>query len=251
MKYNLCIPIPIKYTSIKEVKPIIDKAIKSKPNLIELRFDYISNIKTISLDFVKNLLNMIRPHAAVIFTLRDSSEGGQTKINQKERFKILKMFIEVKPDYIDIEMNTDKDILSEIINLASQNKVNIIFSYHNFEKTMILDEGIKLIQNFQNKLKKEFLLKSKKTDESIYKVIFTAQTFEDNLTPLKLCKYFSKNNRKVISFCMGEIGILSRITCVKFGSFMTYGSLDEKTAPGQIKIEKIREYYNLLFEKSF
>ena len=49
MKYNLCISIPIKYTSINEVTPIIDKAIKSKPNLIELRFDYISKIKTLSI----------------------------------------------------------------------------------------------------------------------------------------------------------------------------------------------------------
>jgi 3-dehydroquinate dehydratase type I len=47
---------------------------------------------------------------------------------------------------------------------------------------------------------------------------------------------------------MGEVGLLSRILCVKFGSLWTYGSLDEKTAPGQIKIEKIREIHQLLFE---
>ena len=251
MKYKICVPIPVKSANISEIKPILDKTIKKAPNLIELRFDYINNVQNLTLDFIKELKNIINPNAPVIFTFRDSSEGGKIKINQKERFKILKMFIEAKPDYIDIEMNAEQNFLYEFINLATQNGVKIIFSYHNFEKTTILDEGIKLIQNFQNKLKKEFSLESKITGKSIYKVIFTAQTFEDNLTPLKLCKYFSKNNREVISFCMGEIGIFSRITCVKFGSFMTYGSLDEKTAPGQIKIEKIREYYNLLFEKSF
>ena len=124
MKYNLCISLPIKFTSRKEVKPIIDKAIKLKPNLIELRFDFISNIETISLDFVTDLLNIIHPHAAVIFTLRAINEGGLLKIHQNERFKILKMLIETKPDYLDIEMNTDKNILNEIINLTFQNEIN-------------------------------------------------------------------------------------------------------------------------------
>ena len=47
---------------------------------------------------------------------------------------------------------------------------------------------------------------------------------------------------------MGEIGILSRILCVKFGSLWTYASMEDKTAPGQIKIEKMREIHQLLFE---
>jgi len=245
MKFNLCIPIPIKYTSIKEVKPIIDKAIKSKPNLIELRYDYISNIKTLSVDFVKALLNIIHPHAAVIFTLRDSAEGGLLKIHQKERFKILKMFIEAKPDYLDIEMNTDTNMLEEIVNLALQNEVKLIFSYHNFENTMTFDESIQLVQNFNKKLTQELSLNLKKLEDNVYKIIFTAQNFEDNLIPLKLCKELSNSNQKIISFCMGSLGQFSRIMCVLTGSFLTYTFLEENTAPGQINIKKMREIYDL------
>lgn len=246
MKYNICVPIPVKFARISEVKPIIDKAIKSKPNLIELRFDFINNVQTLSADFVRDLLSIIHPYAPVIFTFRDSSEGGQIKINQRERFKLLKMFIETKPNYIDIEMNTEENILGEIINLASQNGVNIIFSYHNFEITLTFDEAIKLIQNFDEKLIKGLSIEPKILEDNIYKVIFTAQTFEDNLMPLRLCKEFSNSNQKIISFCMGKLGIFSRINCVLAGSFLTYASLEEKTAPGQINIKKMREIYNLL-----
>jgi len=248
MKYNLCISLPIKYASIKEVRFIIEKAIKSKPDLIELRFDYISDIKILSMDFLRDILNIIHPHAAVIFTLRDSFEGGQLKIHQKERFKFLKMFIETKPDYLDIEMNTDKNILDDIINLALQNEVKIIFSYHNFNKTMTFDESIQLVQNFNEKLTQELSLNSKILEDNIYKVIFTAQNFEDNLIPLKLCKKLSNSNQKIISFCMGPLGIFSRINCIFAGSFFTYASLEEKTAPGQLNISKMREIYNLLFK---
>jgi 3-dehydroquinate dehydratase-1 len=246
MKYNLCVSIPIKYTNIEEVRPIINEAIKSKPNFIELRFDYISDIKNISVDFVRDLLNIIHSHATVIFTLRNSSEGGQIKLNSKELFKILKMFIETKPDYLDIEMNTDKNILYEIINLAFQNEVKIILSYHNFENTIAFDESIRLIQKFNKKLTKDLSLDLKILEEIIYKVIFTAQKFEDNLIPLKLCKELSNSNQKIISFCMGSLGIFSRIMCILTGSLLTFASLKEKTAPGQINIAKMREIYNLL-----
>ncbi|MFW9999405.1 MAG: type I 3-dehydroquinate dehydratase [Candidatus Hodarchaeota archaeon] len=246
MKYNLCIPIPIKYANIEEVRPIIDKTIKSKPNLIELRFDYISNIEKISFDFVIDLLNIIKPNIAVIFTLRDSSEGGKLNISQKERFKILKLLIETKPDYLDIEMNTEKKNLDELIKLALQNEVRIIFSYHNFENTLAFDKSLEIVQNFNEKLVQELSLDSKIFEDVIYKVIFTAQKFEDNLVPLKLCKDLFNSNQKIISFCMGDLGIFSRIMCVLTGSFLTYASLEEKTAPGQISFKKMKEIYALL-----
>ncbi|MFX0103986.1 MAG: type I 3-dehydroquinate dehydratase [Candidatus Hodarchaeota archaeon] len=246
MKYNLCIPIPIKQAIIKEVKPIIDKVISLKPNLIELRLDYISDIEALSIEFTRDLKNIIPPHVAVILTFRDSSEGGQIEIEQKERFKVLKMLIGAKPDYLDIEMRTDKNILCELINLTSQEGVKLIYSYHNFEKTLSYEEGIHLVQDFNEKLIRNLSLEPKILQDNIYKIIFTAQKFEDNLIPLKLCKQFSNSNKKIISFCMGTLGVFSRITCAIVGSFFTYASFEEETAPGQINIKKMREIYDLI-----
>jgi 3-dehydroquinate dehydratase type I len=82
-------------------------------------------------------------------------------------------------------------------------------------------------------------------------MIFTAQTFEDNLIPLQLCKEITKKNLNIISFCMGTLGIFSRILCVLNGSFLTYGSLVGETAPGQIDINTIRKTLNILQEDQF
>jgi len=246
MKYNLCVSIPFKFISIKDSKSVIHHAIKSKPDLIELRFDYIPNVKIISTDFLKRLLNLIHPHATVIFTFRNSSEGGQIEIQQHERFKIIKIFIETKPDYIDIEMNTNDNHLKEIINLASQRGIKLIFSYHNLVKTLTYDEGTDLIHHFYDKLIKRLSMNPQMLRDNIYKIIFTAQTFEDNLIPLKICKNYSNSNQRIISFCIGTLGVFSRIMCVTNGSFMTYASLDEQTAPGQINIYKMKEIYNLI-----
>jgi 3-dehydroquinate dehydratase-1 len=247
MKYNLCIPIPIRSASIEEVKPIIDKAIRSKPNLIELRFDYISSVKILSMELLKKLSSIIQPHNPVIFTFRDYSQGGQIQINQDQCLKIYNMFIKVKPNYIDLEMNTDNKILDEIINLAYQNSVKLIFSYHNFENTLSFNEATDLIHKFNTKLIQELSLDSEKFEGIINKVVFTAQNFEDNIIPLRLCRE-SSNAKKIISFCMGPLGIFSRITCVLAGSFLTYTFLEEQTAKGQINIEKMKEVYELILD---
>ena len=162
------------------------------------------------------------------------------------RFKIIKTLVLSKPNYLDIEMNTEKKYLSEIINLANQNNVNLIFSYHDFDKTPSYETVSTQIQIFLDKLREEYELESQNIEKIIIKMIFTAQKFEDNIIPLKLCKEFSKQNVRIISLCMGDLGIFSRILCVLTGSFLTYGSFVGETAPGQINIKKLRGMLDVL-----
>jgi 3-dehydroquinate dehydratase type I len=248
MKYPLCVSIPFKFTSFLDSKIVIDDAIKSDPNLIELRFDYISNPNIINPDFLKELLNYISPHHDVIFTFRGVSHGGQLEIEPEEHFKIIKMFIDTKPAYIDVEMNTREDMLEKIIYLASQKAIKLIISYHSIIKTFTYDESINLINDFQQKLLTKFSIKPKNFKDFIYKIVFPAQTFEDNLIALKLCKNLSNSNQKIISFCSGIHGIISRFMCIEAGSFTTYCSLEEETAPGQINIYRMRDFYNLILK---
>ncbi|MFX0002889.1 MAG: type I 3-dehydroquinate dehydratase [Candidatus Hodarchaeota archaeon] len=248
MKYNLCVPIPIRYTSFKEVKHIIEKANKANPDLIELRFDYLSNYKTLSMEFIRNLLDSISPHVTTIFTFRKSTEGGRIHIKEDERMKIYKMFLDAKPNYIDLEMDIDNEIIDEIINLANEKGVGTIFSYHNFERTLSFNEATNLIEKFNKRMIQELILNPKMLEGTIKKIVFTAQSFEDNLTPLRLCRQFSSSNQRIISFCMGSLGIFSRINCVFAGSYLTYAFLEEETAQGQINIKKMREIYDLIID---
>jgi 3-dehydroquinate dehydratase-1 len=248
MKYNICVPIPIRDSNIKIVQPIIDKALSAKAKIIELRFDYVTDLNSISMEFLNYLSKIISPHAVVIFTLRDSVEGGKIQIQQEDRFKIYKMFLNAKPHYIDIEMGTENNILSDIIKLAYQNGVEIIFSYHDFTKTSPFKEARNHILNFESRIIHELHLDQAVFEAFIYKIIFTANTFDDNLTPLRLCKEISSSKKRIISFCMGSLGMFSRITCMAAGSFFTYAYLEENTASGQIQIEKMKEIFNIIFD---
>ena len=248
MKYKICVAIPIRSEDINLNKKIIETSLDNCPDLIELRFDYINDAEFITLSFLKELMSIIPPKIPKIFTFRRKQEGGQYNLNTNERLDVLRLLIEVKPDYLDLEINSESEVLKSLIDLAYDNKVKLIFSYHDFEKSITYEETAEILDRFNEKLKRELIIDLYKINGSIFKIISTAQVFDDNVKVLNICKKLSRQDKKFVCFAMGEVGILSRILCVKFGSLWTYGSLDEKTAPGQIKIEKIREIHQLLFE---
>ena len=248
MKYKICIAIPIKSADLNINKQLIETALEKSPDLIEFRFDYIHEAKFITHSLLKELMSTVPPKIPKIFTFRRIQEGGQYNLSNNERLEVLRRLIEVKPDYLDIEINSESEVLKKLINLAYNNKVKLIFSYHDFEKFLTYEETAEILNMFDEKLKHELFIDLNKINESIFKIISTAQVFDDNVQVLNICKKLSRQDKKFICFAMGEVGLLSRILCVKFGSLWTYGSLEEQTAPGQIKIEKIREIHQLLFE---
>jgi len=248
MKYKICVAIPIKSEDLNKNKQIIESALEKSPDLIEFRFDYINEAELITHSLLKDLMNIIPPKIPKIFTFRRKQEGGQYNLNIHKRLEVLRHLIEVKPDYLDIEINSESEVLKSLIDLAYDNKVKLIFSYHDFEKSITYEEIAEILTRFDEKLKNELFIDLHKINGSIFKVIITAQVFDDNVKVLNICKKLSRQDKKFVCFAMGEVGILSRILCVKFGSLWTYGSLEEKTAPGQIKIEKIREIHQLLLE---
>ncbi len=248
MKYKICVAIPIKSENLNKNKQIIEKVLDNHPDLIEFRFDYINEAELITHSFLKELLSINPFKIPLIFTFRRKQEGGQYHTKTTERLEVLRRLIDVKPEYLDIEINSESVVLKELINIAYDNKVKLIFSYHDFEKSISYEEIVELLNSFNDKLEHELNIDLDKINGSIFKIVLTAQVFDDNIQVLNTCKKLSQQEKEFVCFAMGELGILSRILCVKFGSLWTYGSLEEKTAPGQIKIEKIREIHQLLFE---
>ncbi len=248
MKFNICVAAPITSGGLEQNEEVLKKILDENPEFVELRFDYIEDIQLITPTFVKNLLDLIGSQVQTIFTFREFSEGGQIELGKSERLKIIQLLIEAHPQYYDIEMKNDRETLQTVINLARENDVKLLYSFHDFEKTPLYEEGVKIIEKFKEELVNNYAVDFISIKKIIFKLIFTAQRFEDNLIPMKICRYLLEKNKykNVISFCMGELGIFSRIVCVKAGSFLTYASLEERTAPGQINIKNMREFLQIL-----
>jgi 3-dehydroquinate dehydratase type I len=236
--FNICAVIPIR--NFKDLESNIKKAIESKSDFIEFRFDYIKDIKDIELDNLRRIRNLVPNNISFIFTFRDYRERGRIEVSLNQKASIITKLFRAAPDYIDLEMNSEDNLLSKASDLAIDTNVNLIFSNHDFKETKNLEKSINLIESFEKRL--ENLNFNKKILEySVLKIIHTATKFSDNFIPLELCEYYRNKKKMIISFCMGNLGIFSRIFCLKAGAFLTYGSIEEITAPGQIKIEEIRK----------
>ncbi|MFX1275548.1 MAG: type I 3-dehydroquinate dehydratase [Promethearchaeota archaeon] len=245
---NICVPIKLTSSDLSQNEEIITNVTASNPEYIEFRLDYIDDTSKITPKLLEFLIKSVRVNdIKVIFTFRDKSEGGQKSIDINEHLRLITIMVNSRPDYIDIEMSADDEFIRESVSLALQNGIKIIFSYHDFEKTPSYVEARKVIDDFENRLVKELSIGAITIRDFPYKLIFKAQNFEDNLVPLRLCQEMADVRKRIISFCMGEAGIFSRVSCVKYGALLTFASLVDQTAPGQISIDKMREAHSILY----
>jgi len=214
--------------NIKEVEKMLIKAEKSGADLAELRIDYIGDVRNLDFKKIKTITNL-----PLIATNRPRREGGFSNQPENDRLNILLKAAESGFDYVDIEFSTKKvkQYAIEIKNLGSR----LIVSSHNFKLTPTIDEMFKLFKEMMS-IKAE-----------IFKIIFTAKSLEDNLTCLNFLSKASEKS-KVVSFCMGKLGIPSRILSPIFGGEYTYASIlrGRESAAGQLTVEELRRIFDII-----
>ena len=168
----------------------------------------------------------------VIVTCRDLSEGGVHPIDFSVRLSILKRAVEAKADFIDVEFAQFKhpDVHSVLKAALEGSGTKLILSCHNFDGPFddinILYEAVLSLY-----------------PDAIPKLVYKARHINDCFEAFDL---LTEADRPVIAFCMGEDGLISRILAKKFGSMLTFASLDDdaKTAPGQVSIQTMKQVYH-------
>ena len=182
--------------------------------LVELRLDYIRRPVN-----MKRLL--AEKPCPVIATCRKPDDGGKWMRTEEERIMLLRSAIVGGADYVDIEM----EIADQIPRYGSTQR---IVSYHNFEVT---PQNIEDIHH-----------KMCQTDADIIKIATMANNPIDNIRLLRLVR---DSPIPTVAFCMGEMGLPSRVLCGKFGSPLTYATVnaDRKIAPGQLSFEQMQRTY--------
>ena len=182
--------------------------------LAELRLDYI--LRSINL----NRLVEKRP-TQVVMTCRRPQDGGKWRGSEADRIILLRSAIATGVDYIDIE----EDIAHQI---PRYGKTKRIISYHNLKETPSDIETIHA--------------RMLKTDPDIIKIATFANSPADNARVLRLIE---KSPVPTIAFCMGEIGMISRIICLQKGSPFTFAALsaERMMAPGQFTAQQLINTY--------
>jgi len=105
----------------------------------------------------------------------------------------------------------------------------VILSNHDFNKTPSKEEIVAR------------LLHMEELHADIIKIAVMPENEEDVLRLLDASKeVYKKAQQPQLVISMGELGMLSRIACEKFGSSLTFGAVGETSAPGQIEVKSFK-----------
>ncbi|MBI1805845.1 MAG: type I 3-dehydroquinate dehydratase [Ignavibacteria bacterium] len=192
-------------------------------DLVEIRIDGLADLD------LKKLLKRPRPN--VIITNRRVDEGGKFSGTTAEQFDILSQAIRFGAEYIDVELSWGKRFVQDL--LSSCSKTKVICSYHNFQETPRDIRGIYSAM--------------RKTGADILKLCTIANDISDNQKMFNLTRLAKTNRQQVISFCMGEMGQISRILGGKYGSYLTFGSTRSGTCTGvgQFTVEDLKKVFRV------
>jgi 3-dehydroquinate dehydratase I len=210
LKPETLICTPIRNETSSGILESIDKAIIKGADLVELRIDAMKDPDP---QEVASLIEEI-PHP-LIATNRIKEEGGFYEGSETERTEIL-LEAAKYADYVDIELRTEDKYRSKIIKASK----SIIISYHNFKKTPSVPELLKIV-------------KSEHELGDLAKFAVMPSNIQDTLKVLEVLSQVDNT----IGIAMGDLGRYTRVVAPLFGSPITYASLINESAPGQMDIE--------------
>lgn len=209
-----------------EALSLIDKAEKAQADLIEVRLDCLETSRNLS-ELVKST------KVPLIATNKVVSEKGFFAGTETERQQTLLNAAKNGFEYVDVDLSSPKH--KETIGKLKSLGAKPIVSFHKFDGALSSSEMEKVLEQ------------EIASGAIVCKIITTAKKNEDNLTALNFVSSMS-SKVKLVCFCMGEQGKVSRLLSPMFGAFFTFASLEQgnETAAGQMAIQEMRATYNLL-----
>jgi len=138
--------------------------------------------------------------------------------------------------YVDLELLAPDDSHQRMRMALQESSTKLILSWHNFKNTPSREELVGRMALMQD------------MGADIGKIITTAQSHQDVLRVLQLQEVAEQLGFPLIAFCMGRLGVISRVATCDLGGYMTYCAVsdEEATAPGQLSVTVLREIYSLM-----
>jgi 3-dehydroquinate dehydratase I len=207
-------------------------------DVVEWRVDFFDDVE--DLEKVKVALNEIRSilhDIPLVFTFRSAKEGGEKEVSTEYYFDLNKaMAASGQIDIVDIELFNDGEEIKSIISAAHDNKVYVIISNHDFDKTPDKEEIISRLRKAQN------------LGGDLPKIAVMPKSAADVLTLLDATNTMNEQyaDRPIITMSMAGKGLISRLAGEIFGSALTFGAAKKSSAPGQVPVTELRNILSLI-----
>lgn len=216
--------------NLSEMRAGVAKAIKQGADLVELRVDGLRN--------QTGWEKLLRKDLPIIMTNRPKREGGGFKGSEDERISLLLDGVERRVPCIDIEFSTPEKLRDQVVSEARRAGVTVLMSHHNFSTT----PSTKVLMG----LAKELV----SAGCDIAKIIPFAKNSGDALRTLDFAvQVLGEVKVPVVTFAMGDAGVLTRFITPIFGSPLVYAATGKRTAPAQPDIETTKRMLRELVPK--
>jgi 3-dehydroquinate dehydratase / shikimate dehydrogenase len=204
------------------------EALARDNSFLEFRLDYLSK-PGLALPRIKRFTES-HPGTVVIATCRRAASGGKFRGSIASQLDILNRAAAAGCQLVDLELQTVSKCKPALLQKL-RGRAALILSFHDFRATRKLDETLEKMLAYP---------------ADFYKIVTTAATLSDNVAMIKFLAR-EGDRHSLISMCMGEQGIVSRVLGVRAGSVFTFASAGagEETAPGQVTAQELRSVYRI------
>ena len=209
-------------------------------DIVEWRADWMPSVADgFGLPAVQSIRSIL-PDIPLIFTFRSQKEGGKQALNKDEYLMLVnQMILSGCIDIIDLELSTGDSILRKAIDFAHQNSIKVIASNHDFH-------GTPSVQEMVSRLTRMEVLGA-----DILKIAVMPQEPRDTLKLLSASiEMYKRTPCPIVTIAMSNMGIVTRV-CGEFsGSAVTFASMEQNSAPGQISVAHMRQILDVLTKTS-
>ncbi|QIB68045.1 type I 3-dehydroquinate dehydratase [Aminipila butyrica] len=242
---KICAPIvgKTKAEILEEAKAIY----KLPADMAEWRVDFLQPITEDRLDqqlesYLDQVLNILAALRAclqdkpLLFTFRTTAEGGENALSPENYTRLNQAAAaSTFADLLDVEVSVGKTWATQIIQEAHSHGTAVVGSSHHFQRTPPKGEMISLLRNMQA------------LGVDISKIAVMPSSIQDVLTLLETTAEMQTNGGgPIITMAMSSLGGISRLAGEYFGSAVTFGSVSNSSAPGQIPVEDLNTILNII-----
>jgi 3-dehydroquinate dehydratase type I len=213
----ICIPIIASNTSEALAKIAIANPVA---DILEIRLDLMD---TFDLDEIIQAAG--KP---LLATYRSKREGGKGSTDPEICTRHILSALHAGADLVDVELWLPQKWRHKIFD--ARGRSGTVISIHVQDSTPSQEELEKIFSDCTA------------TGADIVKIVTRAKAWEDNLRVLKLIPKAHECNVKIIAFCMGSVGKISRIYSHIMGGYLTFATLQagDESADGQMPVMEMK-----------
>lgn len=243
-------------TDRKSIIAAADILLQKRIDIIEWRMDFYKEAD--EWEQVRETLQRLKMSLygkPLLVTLRTEPEGGNRQVDSESYRDLLEKIarsgyanmidVEIFKDFSYEELSSPErsgQLQAQFEGLKGwirelQEYVVVVGSYHNFEFTPSDEELEKRLEILA---------------ESGADIPKLAVMPENRMDVLRLMMFTLKASEKfgkpLITMSMGKIGSISRVSGEAFGSAVTFGSIGQESAPGQLPVNRLEEALDLIHQ---